>query len=355
MTTINIITFIGAIGLFITVLELVRRRGLREEYSLLWLGASITYLVIALWPKTIGFIADLLGISDPFLASMFIGINFLLIILIQYSTRLSKLTNRYKDLAQQIAIIDHELSISSSDLRYLARINKAYFYVLAATVAAREKYTRADIERKVKLIRLIANMLNMSHQETESLEFAAILHDIGKIKIPVNALHKTSKLNEDDWEEIKKHPLTSVSILEGIPFLLASIPTIQYHHEHWDGTGYPEAIEGEAIPIGARILSVADTLVALTSDRPYRDAVSLDQGLEILSSQAGKQFDPCIVDLLKESWDEVKAALEDENTPVISPELIDLVPDHPDLFAQEAENPDKGLDDLKQKLEPFSE
>lgn len=350
MSTMNVITFIGAIGLFITVLELVRRRGLREEYSLLWLTASITYLIIAVWPKTIVYLADLLGMSDPFLLFMFLGINFLLIILIQYSTRLSKLTNRFKDLAQQMAIIDHELSLSTNDLRHLSKLNKAYFYVLAATVAAREKYTRTDIERKVKLIRLIAGRLNLPNNQTEALEFAAILHDIGKIKIPVEALHKTSKLNEKDWEEIKKHPLTSVSILEGIPFLLASIPMIHYHHEHWDGTGYPEKIEGEAIPIGARILCIADSLVALTSNRPYREAVSLDEGLEIISSQAGKQFDPKIVKLLKDSWDEVHTIMSEEQPSVISQELIELVPDHPDLFAEEGGYTTSNLVDLEQEL-----
>jgi HD-GYP domain-containing protein (c-di-GMP phosphodiesterase class II) len=233
----------------------------------------------------------------------------LFLILIQYSIRLSKLTNRYKDLTQQLSIIDHELAITTMDLLKVDRTNKAYFYVLAASVGAREKYTSADIHCKVKIIQVFSTHLKYSYKEQEALEFAAILHDIGKINIPISALYKTSKLSKAEWDLVKKHPLTSVSIIEGIPFLLASIPIIQYHHEHWDGSGYPEGLQGDEIPEGARILSLVDTLVALTSNRPYRKAFSINKAKVIVDELSGKKFDPQIVTALHECWDQVEHIL----------------------------------------------
>jgi HD-GYP domain-containing protein (c-di-GMP phosphodiesterase class II) len=240
------------------------------------------------------------------MAIMFIGVNFLILILIQYSIRLSKLTDRFKDLTQQISIIDHELSVTSGDLYRINKTNKSYFYVLAASISARENYSRADIECKVQFNRILARKLGWGKEEVESLEFATILHDIGKINIPIASLYKTSTLSDSDWEKIKEHPLTSASILEGIPFLLASIPMIRSHHEHWDGSGYPEGLQGDEIPMGARILGLADSFIALISDRPYREALPLDEAADVLRKQSGKQFDPEVVEAMFDCWDEIK-------------------------------------------------
>lgn len=322
MTILNLIILVGALGVFFIVLEMVRRRTLREEYSLLWLLASFIYLVAALWPKSITFLAELIGVSSPVMAILFVGINFLILILIQFSIRLSRLTDRFKDLTQQIAIIDHELGITTRDLFRINRANKSYFYVLAASISARENYSRATIETRVRLNRILASHLGWSQDQIESLEFATILHDIGKINIPISALYKTSQLSDDDWQRIKEHPMTSVSILEGIPFLLASIPMIQYHHEHWDGTGYPEGLKGDEIPEGARILGLADAFVALISNRPYRQALTLEEAAEVLRDQSGKQFDPKIIEAMFECWDEV--------TTIIDPS--DIILAHEDEF-----------------------
>lgn len=306
MTMLNIVIFIGATGVFLTVLELVRRRRLREEYSLVWLFASLVYLVVALWPGSTALLAEFLGVSSPVMAVLFIGVNFLILILIQYSIRLSKLTDRFKDLTQQISIIDHELSVTTGDLFRINKTNKSYFYVLAASISARENYSRADIECKVQFNRILARRLGWGRDEVESLEFATILHDIGKINIPIASLYKTSTLSDSDWEKIKEHPLTSASIVEGIPFLLASIPMIRSHHEHWDGSGYPEGLSGEEIPMGARILGLSDAFIALISDRPYRKALSLAETAEVLQQQSGKQFDPEVVEAMFDCWDEIQ-------------------------------------------------
>ena len=349
MSVLNLLSIIIALGAFLSVLELVRRRGLREEYSLMWLIIAASYLFVAIWPNTIRFISDLLDLERPIIAVMFISINFLMLILLQYSIRLSKLTNRYKDLSQQIAIIDHELSITANNLYKINKSNKAYFYILAASIAAREKYSQADIEHKVKIIRLISDQLNLNKEEIEALEFAAILHDIGKIRIPMDALYKTSQLNNEEWENIKKHPLTSVSIVEGIPFLLASIPIIQYHHEHWDGSGYPEGIQGEAIPIGARILHATESLVALTSDRPYRTALSSSEALIVLKEGAGNQYDPKIIDLLEKSWDQITVILGEKEKINLHSRIAEYLPPEEELSLISSELPAKSTSDLGAK------
>jgi HD-GYP domain-containing protein (c-di-GMP phosphodiesterase class II) len=327
MNTLNIYLLIGAIVVFLAVLEMVRRRNLREEYSLLWLIASGAYLVLALWPKAVLLIANLLGIAKPENVVLLVGVNLLLLILIQYSIRLSKLTNRYKDLTQQISIIDHEINITTRDLFRIQRSNKAYFYVLAASVGARDQYSNVDIERKVSLIQTLSHYLEWTKDEIESLEFAAILHDIGKINIPISALYKTSELSDEEWEMIKTHPLTSVSILEGIPFLLASIPIIRYHHECWDGSGYPEGLAGEEIPEGARILGLADTLVALTSNRPYREALSCREARAIVDGQSGKKFDPQIIEALHACWEKISIQLQPDRFSSLVSNTVNVMSD----------------------------
>jgi HD-GYP domain-containing protein (c-di-GMP phosphodiesterase class II) len=147
-------------------------------------------------------------------------------------------------------------------------------------------------------------------------------------------LYKTSRLNDDDWEKIKEHPMTSVSILEGIPFLLASIPMIQYHHEHWDGTGYPEGLKGEEIPEGARILGLADTFGALISDRPYREALPLEEAAGVLREQSGKQFDPKIIEALFTCWAEVKTIITPGDR--ILAHEDDIVSLDPALFSEQS-------------------
>jgi HD-GYP domain-containing protein (c-di-GMP phosphodiesterase class II) len=322
MTILNAILLVGALGLFVLVLELVRRRSLREEYSLLWLLTSGAYLILALWPNSAVMVTRFLGLSSPENFIILIGINLLFVILIQFTIRLSKLTNRYKDIAQQLSIIDHELSITAMDTDHMKGSSKAYFYILAASIAAREKYTNIDIDRKVRLIQILSRYLNWSPKEQEALEFAAILHDIGKITIPLSMLYKSSKLDDAEWEMIKVHPLTSVSIIEGIPFLFASVPMIRHHHEHWDGSGYPEGLLGEKIPEGARILGVVQALVALLADRPYRKALPLEKALKIIDEQSGKKYDPKIIDTLHACWDEITYQLQPQfSTPEKKPQF----------------------------------
>jgi HD-GYP domain-containing protein (c-di-GMP phosphodiesterase class II) len=129
----------------------------------------------------------------------------------------------------------------------------------------------------------------------ELIKQAAMLHDLGKIGISENILLKKGKLNKREFEEIKKHPQIGADIIRPIQFLHALIPFIFYHHERWDGKGYPSGIKGEDIPIGARIIAIADVYQALISDRPYHKAFTKAKAIDMIKKSSGTQFDPRIV------------------------------------------------------------
>jgi len=124
-----------------------------------------------------------------------------------------------------------------------------------------------------------------------------MLHDIGKIRIPDTILLKPTSLTQDEWEIMRQHPLYARDMLQGIRILEEALEIPLYHHERWDGSGYPYGIRGEAIPLKARIFAVADVWDALTSNRPYRPAWTKEAARSYIESQAGQQFDPCVVEI----------------------------------------------------------
>jgi putative nucleotidyltransferase with HDIG domain len=138
----------------------------------------------------------------------------------------------------------------------------------------------------------------LSDEENEIIYRAALLHDIGKIGISDNILNKKGTLEHREFVIIRQHPDTAVRILSNLKFVQKYIPYIKYHHEWYNGNGYPEGLSGENIPIGAKILAVADAFDAMTSDRPYREGMSVDAALDILNSGSGSQWDAKIVQAL---------------------------------------------------------
>jgi len=167
----------------------------------------------------------------------------------------------------------------------------------AKTIELKDHYTGEHVENTVHYTTEICRYLNMPKDEVELIKQAAILHDLGKIGISEKILLKKGKLTKQEFEEIKMHPQIAADILRPIQSLQPLIPLIFYHHERWDGKGYPSGIKGEEIPIGSRIIAVADVYQALTSDRPYRKALNLNKALKIIREGAGTQFDPQIVDI----------------------------------------------------------
>ncbi len=170
-------------------------------------------------------------------------------------------------------------------------------YALAATIEARDPYTYGH-SRKVSYYAVtIAEALGLPSEKVAIVSTAALLHDIGKIGIADEVLNKTGKLSDQEWELIKSHPRLSATIVGHVPSLTPCLPAILHHQERWDGTGYPSGLKGEAIPLEARILAVADAFDAMTSPRPYRGPLSYKEALEEMKRCSGSQFDPKLVEV----------------------------------------------------------
>lgn len=177
--------------------------------------------------------------------------------------------------------------------RYLDTIE-----ALRLTVDAKDFYTRGHSDRVAYYAMKLGRAFNLSEDEIELLRLAGIFHDIGKIGTADDILFKTDKLEYDEYEEIKKHPLKGAYILSAISMFQDVVPLVKYHHERVDGKGYPEGLKGEEIPFLARILSVADAFDAMTSDRKYRSKLEVEEAIEQFKVNAGTQFDAEVVNML---------------------------------------------------------
>jgi putative two-component system response regulator len=181
----------------------------------------------------------------------------------------------------------------------LAQLEQAYessLIMLANAIELRDQYTRGHVERVNHYCMLIARQMGLSPAQIKPLQFGAILHDIGKIYIRENVLFKAGPLNGDEWVEMKQHTVVGSNLLESIPYLAQAIPIIRYHHERWDGHGYPDGLAGEAIPLGARIVAVADSFDAMTSSRVYQHAAAYQHALDEIKAGRGTQYDPTVAE-----------------------------------------------------------
>ena len=165
---------------------------------------------------------------------------------------------------------------------------------LASAIEVKDIYTKGHSDSVARCAVKIAKRLNLSPHEIEGIEVAAILHDVGKIGIKEDILNKPGKLDDEEWKEVKKHPESSMKILDGINFPWDIKPIVYAHHERYDGKGYPNGLKGEEIPLGARILGVADLYDAMTSNRAYRKGLSKEVVIEELKRVSGTQIDPKI-------------------------------------------------------------
>ncbi len=193
----------------------------------------------------------------------------------------------------------------------MKEINLSYEQTLTALVRAldaREKEIGSHSERVMNYSILLAKSWGIEEPELSMISRGSLLHDIGKIGVADNILLKEGKLNEAEWVEMKKHPLVGFEILSGIKFLTGAAEFVLTHHERYDGAGYPFGLKGENIPISARVFAFADTLDAMTSDRPYRKALPFQTVTEEVVRCSGTQFDPGIVkaflEIPKSHWEE---------------------------------------------------
>lgn len=177
----------------------------------------------------------------------------------------------------------------------IAHIGQAYLEtvkILANTVEGRDPYTFGHVERVTKYARWMGEAMNWSAKQMRGLEFGARLHDIGKIIVPDGVLKKPGPLTPEEWDLMKQHPSGGVKIIREIKLLRETIPYILCHHEKWDGSGYPNGLSGESIPIEGRLLAIVDVFDALTTARPYRKAHSIQEVAIFLKRGAGTHFDP---------------------------------------------------------------
>jgi HD-GYP domain-containing protein (c-di-GMP phosphodiesterase class II) len=175
---------------------------------------------------------------------------------------------------------------------YLDTVN-----IVMKAVEARDSYTRGHSERVSALAKAIGNQMKLSEEQLFNLEIGSLLHDVGQISIPDAILQKPGPLEDDEYARVKRHPEDGKKMVEPVSYLDEAIPTILYHHERFDGSGYPEKLQGEQIPLSGRIIAVADVFDALTNDRPYRDRLPTQKAVQMIKDGKGSKFDPAVVDV----------------------------------------------------------
>jgi len=201
-----------------------------------------------------------------------------------------------------------KLQQEKSHAESMASLHVRTIEALAMAIEAKDECTHEHL-RRVQIYSLaVANHLGLDEEQMQALQAASILHDIGKLAVPDYIISKPGKLTPEEFEKMKVHTVVGAAILEQVGFPYAVPPIVRSHHERWDGTGYPDGLRGEQIPIGARILTAVDCLDALATDRQYRRALPLDEAMGYIAGLAGKQFDPRVVEVLKEHYLEFEAA-----------------------------------------------
>ena len=198
----------------------------------------------------------------------------------------------------------HATGRVADQLDHLAQVNRLHLSTieaLAHAIDAKDEVTHGHIRRvQGWAVTLAARIGVKDSQQLRAIEAGALLHDIGKLAVPEHILNKPGKLTDAEFSRIKSHAQVGAEILSEVEFPYPVVPIVRHHHENWDGSGYPDGLSGDEIPIGARILSVVDCYDALTSDRPYRRALSAEKACAIIEARRGTMYDPAIVQAFRE-------------------------------------------------------
>lgn len=207
---------------------------------------------------------------------------------------------------------------------------------LVEIIELRDPYTAGHSRRVAETARAISEALGLTAEEADLIESAGRVHDLGKVALDPNVLTKASKLDDDEWVQMKRHPVFSAEVVAQFAAYHEGTALVRAHHERWDGKGYPDGLVGKAIPLGARILAVADTFDALTSDRPYRDGMESGRAIAILREGAGTQWDPRVVEAFLRVLSETpeRIPLDQTRVDVVTEETTVLV--RPDVVTMPA-------------------
>lgn len=197
-----------------------------------------------------------------------------------------------------ITIIGNSVGIGMQNAQLLTQLQTTYVSTLRSLISiieAKDPYTKGHTERVASYSVALANRMGLGDDDLKRVMFAALMHDIGKMGVLDEIVNKPGALTEAEWELMRAHPVTGASIVEKMEFLTGTADIVRHHHESWNGRGYPDGLRGDDIPLGARIVTVADSFDAMTTDRPYRKALTVDQALARLEEASGVQFDAGLV------------------------------------------------------------
>lgn len=212
---------------------------------------------------------------------------------------------RLKRMEEQLVTTARELQTSRKTLHDQTQLVEQgridTVNALLAAVAAKDPYTSEHAQKVADLSETIAGKMGLDKRSMINLRYASLLHDIGKIGVPMYVLGKEERLQKEELEVIRRHPEISAQIIKPVSFLQRIMPIVRHHHENVDGTGYPDGLKGGEIPLESRILAVADAYDAMTSNRPYRDAIAQNRALTLIAERAGTQFDREVVAFFTET------------------------------------------------------
>jgi HD-GYP domain-containing protein (c-di-GMP phosphodiesterase class II) len=200
-----------------------------------------------------------------------------------------------------LSALANQSAVAIDNSRLYEEIQEAYHEAILAlmnTIEAKDPYTRGHSQRTSRYALGIAQELGLTEEECDQIKTAAELHDIGKVGVKDLIIGKESPLSTIEFNSIQAHVLTGETIIKPIQNLYFTLPMIRHHHEHYDGAGYPDGLRGDQIPLGARIIGVADAFDAMTTQRPYNEPWSFEDALKEFEIQKEKQFDPDVVDAL---------------------------------------------------------
>ena len=194
---------------------------------------------------------------------------------------------------------------------------------LARTMSARDGFTHEHARRVQRYAVALAGEANIRDQRMlEAIDGAALLHDIGKLGIPDQLLHKPGPLTTAEYDQVKQHAIIGADILSAVSLAGPLALIVRHHHENWDGTGYPDGLRGDAIPLGARVLAIVDCYDALTSDRPYRRSLSHDRAIAMIHERRGTMYEPDIADAFFRIVDEMRQASDRDRAGAASPRAL---------------------------------
>ncbi len=230
--------------------------------------------------------------------------------LIQVTARLFAISMMLLKLTDEISKIMEDEFVTSAELQHyraeltavigdLGEEQQNFVEMLARAVDAKSEYHNNHSQHVADLSKIICDYLGLNEKTKDLIYYAGLLQNIGKITIPEELFNKKEKLSKEDWEILQNHPNIGVSLLMSINFLAEVIPYIHYHKERWDGHGEPEGLKAYSIPLGSRIIAIADAYCALREDRPYRKAIDEQKSLDIIKTESGIKWDPELVKTLE--------------------------------------------------------